>query len=45
MIYQKKSLIYWSLHLLSRRMGDVENPICGSWNVIPGNGGYKSTYH
>ena len=31
------------IHLIPRRQGDVEDPVGGVRNVIPGKGNYKST--
>jgi diadenosine tetraphosphate (Ap4A) HIT family hydrolase len=36
-----QTVMYPHVHLIPRRTGDVEDPIGGVRNVIPGKGNYK----
>ena len=37
-----QTVLHCHMHLIPRRKGDVENPIGGVRNLIPGKGDYKT---
>jgi diadenosine tetraphosphate (Ap4A) HIT family hydrolase len=38
-----QTVMYPHVHLIPRRQGDVEDPVGGVRNTIPGKGNYKKT--
>lgn len=44
-VHAGQTILHCHLHLIPRRAGDVEDPIGGVRNVIPGQGNYKKFLH